>query len=77
MNTKYAVIPNMMKAYLDGLENLKNIYFVINCFKLMFKHEEFKKIELKKLFFSLMLLKHFKSGTLIYYLVKALSNKKA
>ena len=76
LNTKYTVIPNMMKAYLDGLENLKNIYFVINCFKLMLKHEEFKKIELKKLFFGLMLLKHFKSGTLVYYLAKLSQTKK-
>ena len=54
------------------MELNKDSYFVIECFKLMFEHEIFKKIGINEL----VIWKHFKSGILAYYLANLIVSKK-
>lgn len=59
-----------------SMELNKDSYFVIECFKLMFEHEIFKKMGINELDIWSDVGKHFKSGILAYYLANLIVSKK-
>jgi hypothetical protein len=59
-----------------SMELNKDSYFVIECFNLLFEHEEFKKMGIKDIVIWTDVGKHFKSGMIAYYLSNLSQTKK-